>query len=158
MRPDRALNQSKLNVVLWTIQVLLALVFLFAGSMKLILPIAEMTKDLVLPGLFLRFLGVAEIAGGLGLVLPGLFRRHTYLTPIAAGCLVIIMSGATALTLLGGVAASAIPATVGILAGLVAWGRTRGVAPLRQRETRVDSGAGSIPASTRVHVQEATCC
>ena len=52
-----------MNTALWIVQVLLALLFLFTGEMKLILPIAEMTKQMPMPGLFLRFLGVAEILG-----------------------------------------------------------------------------------------------
>jgi uncharacterized membrane protein YphA (DoxX/SURF4 family) len=125
MRPNQSIDPKKLNVALWTVQVLLALLFLFAGGTKLVMPIAEMTKQMPMPGWFLRFLGVAEIAGALGLVLPGLFHRRPELTPLAARCLVIIMSGAVALTLQGSVAAAAIPAVVGILAGLVAHGRSQ---------------------------------
>ena len=58
-----------MNIALWIIQSLLALLFLFAGVMKLILPIEEMTQQIALPGLFLRFIGVCEVLGGLGLVL-----------------------------------------------------------------------------------------
>ena len=125
MRPNQSIDPKKLNVALWTVQVLLALLFLFAGGSKLVLPIAEMTKQMPMPGWFLRFLGVAEIAGALGLALPGLFHRRPELTPLAARCLVIIMSGAVAVTLPIGVAAAAVPAVVGILAGLVAHGRSR---------------------------------
>ena len=111
------------NIILWTIQVLLAALFLFAGAMKFILPIAEMTKQMPLPGAFIRFIGVCEIAGALGLVLPGLFRIRPELTPLAACGLVIIMSGATALTLQGGLAPALLPIFVGVLAGVVAYGR-----------------------------------
>lgn len=54
-----------MNIALWIIQVLLALLFLFAGAMKLIMPIEEMTKQmpLAIPGLFLRFIGVVEVLG-----------------------------------------------------------------------------------------------
>ena len=79
-----------MNVVLWIIQVLLALLFLFAGGMKLILPIEEMTKQMPMPGLFLRFIGVCEVLGALGLILPGLLRIRPGLTPLAAAGLVII--------------------------------------------------------------------
>jgi uncharacterized membrane protein YphA (DoxX/SURF4 family) len=116
------------NVALWTIQAFLSAVFLFAGVMKFILPLAEMTKQMPLPGAFIRFIGVCEIAGALGLVLPGLFRIRPDLTPLAARGLVIIMSGATALSLLGGVAAALLPIAVGILAGIVAYGRGRDAA------------------------------
>jgi uncharacterized membrane protein YphA (DoxX/SURF4 family) len=90
---------GSMNKALWAIQVLLALLFLFAGGMKLVLPIAEMTKDMPMPGAFLRFIGVAEFLGGLGLILPGLTGIRPGLTPLAACGLVIIMLGATAISL-----------------------------------------------------------
>src|SRR5215472_7107025 len=46
---------------LWTVQVLLALVFLFAGGLKLVLPIEMLKGPIALPGAFLRFLGTAEV-------------------------------------------------------------------------------------------------
>lgn len=116
---------------LWTVQGLLAALFLFAGGMKLVLPIEEMTKEIQMPGLFLRFIGVAEVLGALGLILPGLLRIRPSLTPLAAAGLVIIMIGATALTLAtGGVATALIPLVVGLLAAFVAYGRWR-LAPHR---------------------------
>jgi uncharacterized membrane protein YphA (DoxX/SURF4 family) len=115
------------------VQVLLACLFLFAGGAKLVLPIAEMTKQFPLPGLFLRFLGVVELAGAVGLILPSLLRIRPYLTPLAAGGLVIVMSGATAISMAGGTVAPAIPPfVVGCLAGLVLYARTR-VVPIRER-------------------------
>jgi uncharacterized membrane protein YphA (DoxX/SURF4 family) len=116
-----------MNIALWIIQVLLALLFLFAGAMKLIMPIEEMTKQMpvAIPGLFLRFIGVCEVLGGLGLILPGLLRIKTWLTPLAAVSLVILMIGAMAFSLMIGVTA-AIPALVtGLLAASVAYGRWR---------------------------------
>src|SRR5262245_34669676 len=90
-----------LTITLWIVQTLLALLFVFAGAMKLVLPVEAMAGPVALPGLFLRFIGVAEVLGGLSLVLPGLFRIHQYLTPLAACGLVIIMTGATIITLQG---------------------------------------------------------
>jgi uncharacterized membrane protein YphA (DoxX/SURF4 family) len=122
-----------MNIVLWIIQVLLALLFLFAGVMKLILPIEEMTKQMAMPGLFLRFLGASEVLGGLGLVLPGLFRIKTWLTPLAAAGLMIIVIGATVLTLMiGGGATVLFPLVAALLSAFVAYGRWR-VAPLSHR-------------------------
>jgi len=53
-----------MNIALWILQVLLALVFLWAGGMKLALPVEEMTKQMPLPSLFLRFIAVCEVLGG----------------------------------------------------------------------------------------------
>ena len=86
------------NYALWAVQVLLALLFLFTGGMKLVKPIEELTKQMPLPGLFVRFLGVAEVLGAIGLILPWLLRIKPGLTPLAAAGLVIIMIGATVLT------------------------------------------------------------
>jgi DoxX-like family len=113
------------NYALWIIQGLLAILFLFAGVLKLVLPIEAMTKQMQLPGPFLRFIGVAEVLGALGLILPGLLRRLPKLTPLAAGGLVIIMIGATALTLRNGVAMALFPFCVGALLVFVAYGRSR---------------------------------
>jgi hypothetical protein len=85
------------------------------------------------PGLFLRFLGVVEIAGATGLILPALLRIRPYLTPIAAAGLVIVMSGATGISMAGGkIAPALMPFVVGLLAGLVLYARTR-VVPIRER-------------------------
>jgi len=112
------------NYVLRTIQGLLALLFLFAGGIKLVLPIEAMTKQMPLPGLFLRFIGVAEVLGASGLILPWLLGIRRQLTPLAASGLVIIMIGATVLTLAGGsVAGALIPFVVGFLLLFVAHGR-----------------------------------
>ena len=133
-----------INVLLWVVQGLLAALFLFAGGMKLVLPLEALAGPIALPGLFMRFIGVAEVAGALGLVLPSLLRIQPRLTPVAAGGLVIIMIGATVLTGIAGPAAmAAMPGVVGILAGVVAYGRVR-TSPISPRPR--------VPATPRVPV------
>lgn len=115
-----------MTYALWIVQGLLALLFLFAGGMKLVLPLEKLTGPVPLPGLFLRFIGVAEVLGAIGLILPGLLRIRPGLTPLAAAGLVIIMIGATVITLMGGeIAAALISVVVGLLAAFVAYGRWR---------------------------------
>ena len=117
---------------LWIIQVVLAGLFIFAGGFKLVTPIEEMVKQMAvaIPGWFLQFVGVCEVLGGIGLVLPGLLRIKPGLTPLAAAGLVIIMIGATVLTLEGGMVATALfPLATGLLAAFVAYGRWR-LAPI----------------------------
>jgi uncharacterized membrane protein YphA (DoxX/SURF4 family) len=123
-----------MTYALWIIQALLGLLFLFSGAMKFVMSVAEMTKDMPsMPGWFLHFIGVMEILGGLGLILPSLLRIRPVLTPLAAAGLVIIMSGATAITLgTMGVGAAVLPLIVGILCAFVAYGRWR-LAPLSAR-------------------------
>jgi len=117
-----------MNIALWIVQALLAALFLFAGGMKLIMPIEEMMKQMPipLPGWFVLFTGVVEVLGAIGVILPWLLRIRPGLTPLAAAGLVIVMIGATAYTLAAGDVASAlIPLVVGILAAFVAYGRWR---------------------------------
>ena len=120
-----------MTYALWIIQALLALMFLFAGGTKLVLPpevLASMgsPNQIPLPGWFVRFIGVVEVLGALGLILPGLLRIKPWLTPLAAAGLVVIMIGATALTVAAdGLAAGVIPLLFGLLAAFVAYGRWR---------------------------------
>ena len=115
---------KKANLVLWILQGLLAAVFLFAGGFKLAMPLAALAKLSPLPAPFLKFVGTAEVLGAIGLVLPGILRIRTELTPLAAGGLVIIMAGATTVTVATqGVAPAVLPLVVGILAATVARGR-----------------------------------
>jgi len=115
----------RFNVVLWTVQGILALLFLFAGGVKLVLPLEALTGPVSLPGPLLRLVGAAEVLGAIGLVLPGLLRIRRGLTPLAAGGLVIIMIGATTITALtGSVLPALFPLTVGLLAASVAYGRS----------------------------------
>src|SRR5947208_16338148 len=120
-----------MSAALWIVQGLLAAIFLFAGGAKLVLPLDQLTGPVALPGLLLRCIGVAEVLGALGLILPGLLRIRPGLTPLAAAGLVIIMTGATVVTVAGGQLAPALlSVVVGLLAAFVALGRWR-LAPLR---------------------------
>ena len=127
---EGSLPSRQMNYALWIVQGLLALIFLFAGGMKLLVPndvLMSMVppNSVALPGWFLRFIGVAEILGAIGVILPRLLRIRPGLTPLAAAGLVIIMIGATFVTLLGGqIGAAFIPFTVGLLAVFVAYGRS----------------------------------
>jgi hypothetical protein len=115
----------KNNRVLWSLQALLAALFLFAGGVKLILPLDAMTRQMpMLSGGFLRFVGACEVLGAIGLILPMLLRIRPVLTPLAAIGLLIIMIGATVVTLMiGGGAGALFPMVTGMLAAWVAYGR-----------------------------------
>ncbi len=122
-----------MTYALWIVQGLLALLFLFAGVMKLIMSVEEMTRDVQMPGAFLRFIAVAELLGAIGLILPALLRIKPGLTPLAAAGLAIIMIGATVVTMTYmGVAMALFPLVVGLLAVFVAYGRWR-MAPQEAR-------------------------
>jgi uncharacterized membrane protein len=120
---------------LWFVQILLALLFLFAGGMKLVVPIDALGLPFVLPAVFVRFIGMCEVLGGLGLILPGVLRIRTELTPLAALGLTTIMVGATMFTPPDQPQLAVVPAGVGLLAAGVAYARCR-VAPLRAPSSR----------------------
>jgi uncharacterized membrane protein YphA (DoxX/SURF4 family) len=125
---ESARRRPTLTHALWLTQGLLALVFLPMGSMKLLMPIDVMLASMpvALPGGFVRFIGVAEVLGAIGLLLPGLLHIREELTPLAAAGLVLIMSGATVLTVVYmGVELALLPVVVGLLAAFVAYGRWR---------------------------------
>jgi hypothetical protein len=85
-----------MNIVLWTLQVLLAAAFLAHGVMMLAPPpeIAVL-MDASLPRWFQVFLGVAEVLAAIGITLPGLTRVQPWLVSWAAGGIVIVMVSAT---------------------------------------------------------------
>jgi uncharacterized membrane protein YphA (DoxX/SURF4 family) len=118
------------NTLLWIAQVLLAALFLFAGGMKLALPLDALKGPIELPGPFLRFIGVAEVLGAIGLIVPWLTRIQPMLTPLAASGLVIIMTGATVITVMVSLPGAAVPAIVGLVAATVARSRWNSVASL----------------------------
>jgi uncharacterized membrane protein len=133
-----ALRAKTLNRLLWTAQTLAALLFLFAGSMKFIMPVEKMQQGpIVLPIAFMYFIGVCECLGALGLLLPGMFRIRTWLTPLAAAGLTTIMIGATTLTIIAmGAMAALFPAIVGVVTVWIAYARTS-VVPIADVPRRV---------------------
>jgi hypothetical protein len=109
---------------LWIVQGLLAVLFLFAGGMKLLTPVDVLAAMSPFPGEFIRFIGVCEVLGAIGLILPYALRIRPGLTSLAAAGLVVIMVGATATTLaIGGGLLAAPTVVIGLLAALVAYGR-----------------------------------
>ena len=122
-----------MTYALWIVQGLLALLFLFTGGMKLITPFEVLAEQMAypLPEVFVRFIGLCESAGALGLILPGLLRIRQDLTAVAAGGLVIIMIGAAMFTPPDHVELVVLPVVVGVLAAFVAFGRRRAARPRR---------------------------
>jgi hypothetical protein len=112
------------NRGLWIVQGVLAALFLFAGGMKLITPIEVLSMMSPFPGEFIRFIGICEVLGAVGLILPYALRILPGLTALAAAGLVVIMLGATVTTLAIGGGLLALPTLpLGLLAALVAFSR-----------------------------------
>jgi DoxX-like protein len=125
-----------MNYALWIAQVLLALLFLFAGGMKLVMPLDQLQGPVALPGWFTRFIGVCEVLGAVGLIVPSLLRISPWLTPLAALGLILIMIGAIWVTLAGGIIGAALLSlVVGLLAAFVAVGRWR-LVPISPKAAR----------------------
>src|SRR5262249_39274019 len=126
---------TPMNSALWVVQVILALLFVFAGGMKLVLPLDKLTGPIALPGWFIRFIGELEVLGAVGMILPSLLRIGPWLTPVAAVGFVILMMGAIAVTLDGMPGAALFSLVVGLLAAFVVFGRWR-LAPVAPRGAR----------------------
>jgi len=117
---------------LWTLQVLLAAVYAFSAFGKLTAE-AQNVAGFAAMGLGntgMYVIGALELAGAIAMFVPAL-------TGLAATCFVALMIGAVALTwMIGGGALVAIPATVGVVAAVVAWGRRDSTRRLVARLTR----------------------
>jgi hypothetical protein len=121
-----------LQVALWLAQALLAAAFLLVGYTPAFEPIAVAIARAPwvasLPMALIRFIGVAELAGTLGVILPAATRIRPNLTPLAAAGLGVMMALAIPFHMMRGeVKEIAINLVLGALAALVAWGRTRRV-------------------------------
>ena len=107
------------NAGLWTLQVLLAAVYAFSAFGKLTAEAQNVAgfEAMGLGNTGMYVIGALELAGAIAMFVPRL-------TGLAALCFVALMTGAVILTAMtGGGALVAIPATVGVLAAVVAWGR-----------------------------------
>ena len=118
------------NKVLWTLQILLAVLYLFAGGVKLVAAPEQMraTPTDPIPSanmmLFLRLIGGFEVLGAAGLILPGATGIKKHLTSVAAGCLAFIMAGAIVTSIMQlGVTAAILPLVAGVLDVVVMMGR-----------------------------------
>ena len=126
-----------MNVALWMLQGVLAIGFMVTGMTKLFMPIesiaAGMTWVETVPEWLIRFVGIAEIAGAVGLIVPAATRVKPILTPIAAGALALVIAMATGLHIARGEYPN-IGVTVVLMILLVGlmWGRLR-VEPIRPR-------------------------
>ena len=123
-----------MNILLWVLQVLLALAF-FAHGWMFLFPPASVVEQMnaLLPRWFQLFLGIAEILAAIGLTLPGLTRVQPWLVTWAAVGIVIVMIAATILHLMRNELSSAVVTFVLlVLATFVAYMRAR-VLPIQPR-------------------------
>lgn len=125
-------SSKALNVALWVSQGLLAAMFIMAGTNKCFQTIDELSKMLPwatqVPEGLVRFIGISELLGGLGLLLPSILRIKPILTPIAAIGLVTIMVFASIFHISRGeTSVIGINFVIMAIALFVAWGRIKKV-------------------------------
>ena len=125
-----------MNILLWLAQILLACAFGMAGVMKSTQPVDVLAASGIawapqIPLPLVRFIGISELLGAVGLILPALTKIKPFLTPLAALGLLTIMILAMGFHLSRG-ESDALPLNMilGGLAAFVAWGRTSKV-PIR---------------------------
>jgi uncharacterized membrane protein YphA (DoxX/SURF4 family) len=123
-----------MNILLWVLQVLLAVAFFAHGGLLLFPPAAIVDQmNASLPRWFQLFIGVAELLAAVGLTLPGFTRIQPWLVSCAAAGLMIVMISATIFHLGRGEVSSAIVTVVLLaVATFVAYMRWR-VAPIQPR-------------------------
>lgn len=126
-----AAGRSWWNIGLWVAQILLALAFGMAGFLKTLTPVTELAVTMnwvsVTPEWLVRFIGIVEFAGALGMILPAGTRVLPWLTPLAALGFAVIQVLAIGTHAMLGETATTLPMNLVLLAlGLfVVWGRLR---------------------------------
>jgi putative oxidoreductase len=131
MSTTTQVNRSKaLHIALWVAQVILGLMFLMAGFMKTTQPIDQLSPMMPwtgqIPSGLVRFIGISEFLGGLGLLLPAALRIKPQLTGWAAVGLVTIMVFAIIYHISKGEASViGINIFLGAVAAFIAWGRLK---------------------------------
>ena len=127
--PNQTLQSGRgMRVALWAAQILLAALFTMTGAMKMLLSSDEIVKAIPdfakLPLGLVRFIGIAELAGAIGLVLPAVTRIAPSLTPLAASGLTVVMILAAVFHISRGeLGPLGVVIALGALATFVAWGR-----------------------------------
>lgn len=125
-------SSKKINIALWIVQSLLAAIFVMAGANKLFQPIPELAKMLPwvtsVPLAMVKFIGLSELLGGMGMLLPSLLRIKPVLTAYAALGIALVMIFATIFHISRGeVSVIGINFVFMAMATFVAWGRMKKV-------------------------------
>ncbi len=135
--PNTTTSSKGLHIGLWVTQVLVGLSFIMGGAMKLAMPVEELAAQMPwvsgVMGSAVRFIGLAELLGGIGVILPAATRIKPVLTPLAAsGLLVIMVLAAVTHIARGEYPMIVVNLVLGGMAAFVAWGRFK-KAPIQSR-------------------------
>ncbi len=123
-------SSKALHITLWIAQVLLAGMFIMSGFMKISQPIEQLSQMLPwasqIPSGLVRFIGISEVLGGLGLILPALLRIKPQLTPLAAlGLATVMLFAAIFHASRGEFSAIGMNVILSLIALFIAWGRSK---------------------------------
>lgn len=123
-------SSKGLNLALWIAQTLLAVLFLMTGANKAFQPVQELSQMMPwvaeVPEILVKFIGLSEVLGGLGLLLPSLLRIRPILTPIAAAGLAVVMLFASLFHLSRGeISVIGFNLVLMGIALFIAWGRSK---------------------------------
>src|SRR3954467_1651225 len=123
-----------MNILLWVLQVLLALAFAAHGWLLLAPPAAMVAQmSAVMPRWFQLFLGIAEVLAAIGLTLPAITRIQPRWVHWAAVGIMVVTASATVFHFARGEVSSALTtAVLFAMATFLAYMRWR-VAPIRPR-------------------------
>ncbi|MBL7784306.1 MAG: DoxX family protein [Chitinophagales bacterium] len=125
-------NSKVLNISLWVAQVLLSAMFLMAGVMKSTQPIEQLATSLPwvtqVPTGLVRFIGISELLGAIGLILPSILRIKPKLTVYAAiGIFTIMLFALIFHSSKGEFSVIGMNIILGLIAIFIAWGRSKKV-------------------------------
>jgi uncharacterized membrane protein YphA (DoxX/SURF4 family) len=128
------INQQKkskaLHIALWVAQLVLATSFIWAGMMKLFQPVEKLSEMWLwtsqVPVALMKFTGIVDLLGGIGLILPSLLHIKPKLTPITAVAIIALMVCASIFHITRD-EVSQIGANIvfAIIAAFIAWGRLK---------------------------------
>ncbi|TVZ16520.1 DoxX family protein [Maribacter sp. MAR_2009_72] len=125
-------KSKAMHIILWIAQGLLAVMFIMAGLMKASQPIEALAESLpwvtTTPQALVRFIGISELLGGLGLLIPSIFRFKPYLTVWAAlGLAAVMILAAIFHASRGEFSAIGMNIIIMGIALFIAWGRSKKV-------------------------------
>ena len=126
------MSSKSLNISLWIAQTLLASTLLFGGATKLFQPIEQVSAMWPwtgqIPIELVKFTGIIDLLGAIGLILPALLRIKPILTPMAAIGTLALMICASIFHISRGEASQIAPNIVfASIAIFIAWGRFKKV-------------------------------
>lgn len=138
---NQKIPSKALHISLWIAQVILAAMFLMAGVMKSTQPIEQLGASMSWVNDFsagmVRFIGISELLGGIGLLLPALLRIKPVRTPLAALGLFTVMVFALVYHITKGEYESlGMNVILGAIAFFIAWGRYKKV-PIAEKNNSV---------------------